>query len=510
MSRISDKASDLGRGRAVPGPSAGDAGKAPHASHSALLALSVVLVSVTAGIRFLLENATIGRIDQQAVTGVAALLASGLLLLVYSARRTDRSPTISLPRTLALGLAGSISLAAAPWAVLAHRHSDAPAGTIVLFWAVALPGAVLLSSPIRKASWAYARPAAALLAMTGAAGVLANWERPSSFSLLVRYSSEQLWIALASVALAASVAYVGHMVRDKGWPRVAVPVAVGGAAAGAGLLLWGLSDGVAPLAQPVLWMHAATFAVAAVLVLGLAATDPALAGGSLLLVPVLLSGVTFVEAAVGVLGPRPVLLDAVGWASLVTVSAIALAMAPRGRAGTMVSARRLVWVGRALAVLVVALAVVAMFAPGVDVAVRGTRTEGAAFKADFAMAGFETVGAWLVLGMGAVLAALWFSVRTSRARAVLAAVSVFASAGAWYILKAIPLHTWVAWIPSDVQQDYGTEYASIVFSQIPVPWQSAGVVLAAGAALLLGALAWRHPGTGSAEGIDPIRESESP
>jgi len=490
----------------VPGPSAGDVTTRMPLAGGVTAGLAILLVTATTGIRFLLENATIGRIDQTAVAGSSALVASTLLWLVFG-RTSPDFPSLGIRRAALLAVAGAAVLAVAPLGVLLNRHSDAPPGSIVLFWSVAVPGAVLLAGVAPRAREAgLVRAASSLLALVGVAGILANWERPSSFSLLARYPSEQIWIGVAAVASAVSILYIGAVARDLGWPKTAPVVAAGGAAAGAVLLVLGGLGDASFLSSPTLWMHAATFAVAVTLVVGLAAVDPVYSGAALLAVPVALSGVTFAEAAIGALGPRPLLLGAVGWGSATVLAAVALGLLPDKRQVPF-GRTHLPVAGRAAAVLGAGTALAALIAPGVDVAVRGVRTEGAEFSADFTMVGFETVGAWLALGIGAVVMALLFRGGASRARAVLGVGTVAVGVAAWFSLHSIPLHTWVAWIPSDVQQDYGTEYASIVFSQIAVPWQWASVISTSIAALVLGWLALRHDSAPVRE-IDPVREGE--
>jgi hypothetical protein len=101
------------------------------------------------------------------------------------------------------------------------------------------------------------------------------------------------------------------------------------------------------------------------------------------------------------------------------------------------------------------------------------------------MAGYETLGGWIVLAAAA--AALGMAVIPPR-RAVDTAPVVALGAAlvpAWLALRFVPLHTWVNWIPPEVQQDYGTEYASVVFSGVPVVWQIVSLGLTVLACVLL-------------------------
>jgi hypothetical protein len=117
--------------------------------------------------------------------------------------------------------------------------------------------------------------------------------------------------------------------------------------------------------------------------------------------------------------------------------------------------------------------------------VQGLRTDMAAFSARFAMLGFETIGGWLALAVALLLLVEWVGrSRPTLGRAAgIALVAVVATAS-WAALRYVPVHTWVPWIPAEVQQDYGTEYASIVFSPTATPLQVAALAAAAAAAAL--------------------------
>jgi hypothetical protein len=101
------------------------------------------------------------------------------------------------------------------------------------------------------------------------------------------------------------------------------------------------------------------------------------------------------------------------------------------------------------------------------------------------MAGFEVLGGWIALGIAVTAVALAAAGR-QRLRDLPPLLALGAAAvPAWLSLRFIPLHTWVSWIPPEVQQDYGTEYASIVFTEVQVPWQVASVALSVLACVLL-------------------------
>jgi hypothetical protein len=106
------------------------------------------------------------------------------------------------------------------------------------------------------------------------------------------------------------------------------------------------------------------------------------------------------------------------------------------------------------------------------------------------MRGYETVGGWIVLSLALVVLAM--SLKPTAATVLRGSFALGAGLLGWWILRFIPLHTWISWIPPEVQQDYGSEYASIVFAPIQAWWQVAALIVAgAGASILL----WNLYGT---------------
>jgi hypothetical protein len=263
-----------------------------------------------------------------------------------------------------------------------------------------------------------------------------------------------------------------------------------------------------------LWGYgiATAFATAGMLMLLRADAAEAI-GGAYLLVPATVSLIWLIEWAVGPLGPQPMIVDAViGSAIIVMAGVVVLWRAGRGPAadagtsavasagtgtgagvpagGAVTPAKpsgavlpRVLWViGVLVALASVASAIVALVLPSMTATVSGLRTDGSQFRAVFNLLGYETAGPWLafaaaVAGLGIawekhVVRGLWL-----RAGALVVAV------GAWFVASDTPLRTLTNFIPSDVQVDYGSEFARIDFAGEPSLWviaALAGAVVAVG------------------------------
>ncbi|MHB9002467.1 MAG: hypothetical protein ACYC6C_00170 [Coriobacteriia bacterium] len=512
-----------GKGQAQPGPSL---------AMSALTWLSVVVgwlvLSMSAAGRFVFETSTVGHLDERAVVGASAIAAGLLVGLVYvpSGRRptTSAATSATLISSVMIASAAALSTAVAPLIVFANRYSDAPKGSVVLFWTVVVAGVALwLAGALERRQQVLLAPGA-VLAMTGAMGVLANWERPSSFSLLSRYAAEQLLMGAASVIWALSIYYIVRRVRADGWTRIAAPFTVGSILAGTTLVLASANPGDAFVTTTLL--AAACAALVAFLTLTLAASNSIpTAASALVFAPVLVSAITFIESALGMRGPRPLLATEVLAASLVCVTGALLVWrtsreprfvpgsAPADPTSATIDAAPhaedasldahdpatdtvptppttpSVRLARWLSAAALLLTAVALIMPAVAVRVRGVREAGS-FTADFHMRGYETVGGWLVLSLALVVLAM--ALRPLAGNVLRGSLALGAGLLGWWVLRFIPLHTWISWIPPEVQQDYGSEYASIVFAPMQAWWQVAALIVAgAGASILL----WNLYGT---------------
>jgi hypothetical protein len=133
----------------------------------------------------------------------------------------------------------------------------------------------------------------------------------------------------------------------------------------------------------------------------------------------------------------------------------------------------------ALAAGAVAAVIVALAWPSIGVVVEAHRQARDVVVA-WDLGGWETVAGW------AAVAALALVVAAALDRRRRVALAAFAAAAAYPLLASTPYRTLTAGLSSDVQQDFGTEYASIVFRALPA-WPTWAIV--AGCALTAGWLA---------------------
>jgi len=206
----------------------------------------------------------------------------------------------------------------------------------------------------------------------------------------------------------------------------------------------------------------------------------------LLLAPALLTLLSVLERMTGVYGPNPIVWrGALPGAALCIAGAVLCSMSG-APASSPVTRRR--WglntarwaAGSALLIGIVGLASPALQATSVGVLPRP-------FEVTWAMRGFEVAASWLPVAAALVVlsAALLAPGRVSRAALVVAGITALIAAFAYPFLLDTPLHTWNNWIPSDVQQTYGTEYARFSVKAIMNPAAVAATVASAVAACAL-------------------------
>ncbi|MBI5231484.1 MAG: hypothetical protein HY876_04880, partial [Coriobacteriales bacterium] len=155
----------------------------------------------------------------------AVALASPLVLALAGlpsparVRKAERSDVISA------SLGGVLVFAGAPLLVLVCRLTDAPSGSESLFFTTAVWSVLAVAASravFRDTSWTQA--AGSLLALLGAAAVVANWERPSSFSPFVKFPLLEAGMVAAGVLFAAGSVLLYRASRSSG-TRVTMSVA---------------------------------------------------------------------------------------------------------------------------------------------------------------------------------------------------------------------------------------------------------------------------------------------
>jgi hypothetical protein len=296
----------------------------------------MVLLAVAASAHFVFQTAVVPQVaDPSLVFGGAVSSALLLLLIGDRPRRADLQALGGQRVALALG-AGVLGLVLAPALVVVNRYSDAPPGTVV----VVLDDRRMGFASCRGFSDRTRRPtraAGGLVAVVGCMGIVGSWERPSSFSLLVRYPFEEMSFVVAGIAWAAFAVIIGGLARAYGTRAVYAFAAAGGLAGSLvmGLARIGVGRGHSGSAcqspagscsrRTCRGAHGASVATGWI---SSAGHRPASA-------PALITGLLVVEQATGVFGPRPILLDQAVWGAVLTA-----AQSPLPSCGTPMRALR--------------------------------------------------------------------------------------------------------------------------------------------------------------------------
>jgi hypothetical protein len=350
----------------------------------------------------------------------------------------------------------------------------------VLFLLSAGWGVLLVAASLRGGEPWLTRIGGAVIAAAGVAGVVANWERPSSFSLFVRYRMEELAILAAGLLWAALWRGLDRSRREGRLESAAASAAAGSVAAAAALAIsrWQAAALGHAVGQPIWWLIvASSAALVASALFTLGRGGGPLLAASWFTPAVVLTAFTVLEQTFKPFGIQPILLGpaaagavaVLGGAALVSCGTLERSPGARSRWAAIV----------ALGALAASAAALAL--PALEASVVATRADSSQFRASFTLLGLETVGGWLAVGLAiAALAVAWASDRRPRAWAPVAA-----GLAAWPFVWSTPLHTLSTAIPWDIQVDYGSEFATIVFRPLPAPAMLAAVGSAALALALL-------------------------
>ncbi len=414
---------------------------------------------------------------------VAAVTASGVRAL-RTAVGSDRRQAVLA------AAAGGAAFALAPYVVLTQRASDAPPGSETVFFTTAAWGAVcvLVTLAAGRARTSYTAAAGAVLAVAGAASLLASWEFPSSFSPFVRFPKQAVLMMLAGTLFAVGSTVLSHISRRLGYRETAALASFGAVVFAAVAALTDLGGLDVPFGRlwPVLLAAAAAQAVMALSWIDLVGrAGVARAASSLLITPAALTTFQLAERLTIVRGPDPVNWRSAGAGialSILGALAVWLVGDTEAREGESVLDKRYVWVG-----LSTALFCVATFAlPAVRAEVTGVFGE--TYHALWSMPGIESAAGWLVGAVGLIIAAAVLDAQAGRGYAALAGTLVATAASVAYpFLAGMPLRTATRWIPADVQQTYGTEYAHLTFDAIHDPVRILALVAGAVVAVTVAA-----------------------
>lgn len=439
---------------------------------------------------FVMSTVVMHQVPDTVQVSVFCVIA-GLLGLATLGARAALSSVRTRPRDALFAAAGGVAgFWLAPLITLSQRASDAPSGAVVLFLTTALWGVIACVT-----AWGFAPKttsalalAAAVASAVGSAAVLANWERPSSFSPFIKYPQQELVIVLAGVAFAVGALALVRASREldrRAVTLIAIVSAAVVSVVAAVPQLPSVAGDLSRLSSEFVLLGLGAYALAwgwshVVTTRGVVSASPAL-----LAAPALLTLLSVLERMTGVYGPNPIQWGGAvpGVVLCIAGATVVYLAAPQVRSDGWRSGALLI--SRICAGLACAAAAVGLFLPALRAASVGTLPE--PFEAIWAMYGFESAAAWLpVAGSLVLLAASMLAPhRLGRTAAVLASVTTFVAAWAYRPLLDTPLHTWNNWIPSDVQQTYGTEYARFSVEIITSPASIAAVVLSVVGALAL-------------------------
>lgn len=453
-------------------------------------AWSAVAVGATAW--FALSTALLAHIPKPLPLALGLLLAAAYAAL--SGRRFWPADDKAAGAMASIG--GVLVFWAAPMLVASQRLSDTPSGADTLLLSAVASGlfvviASYVSADKRRSVVAWAL---AVVAAVGATGLLANWERPSSFSPFAKFPERELIMLAAAMVFAVGVMLAVRAVSR--CPQARGAVVMGPALVGVLVAIPDVGVGIEylPIVGPTLFLAGVAYAVfASGLASAIAIKEPVAAGSALLIVPVLFTGLSVVERMTAVAGPDPIVwpgalagmaLCVVGVAGLLVTALLGQAVERRPLRDVIAAN------GRDRGVLVVAasaalLALLSLAFPATLQTTRGVTTGGEVFRAAWTEPGLRTAA-----GLAAAAAGLAvFSGALGRLAREHPAVWASALLGALVAIITTPvlgistLRTWVDFVPTEIQQSYGTEYARLTVESILHPVRVASLVLSAVAGL---------------------------
>lgn len=460
---------------------------------------SCLAVLVGAAASFVLVT-TMHDVVPDALLIAAGLLPAGVVgLLIGIPVRGGGDSNSPISLTLP-ALGGVLAFVGAPLLALSQRATDAPTGSESLLFSVVIWGVLLAIAG--SASWGRTglprfmpgspvSIAAALAALAGSMTVLACWERPSSFSPFVKYPRQESIMLGAGALFVLGVLLVTRDIRRVGFRRTVSIATVAASFVSLLLLLPGFTGVWSVMTGPhggQLLLAGAANALFIHGVISLAARgSSASAGAAMACTPAAMTMIAVIERHVGVLGPSPFVLDGVVAGSLVSVTAMAVTFAidhihdggPDARDEDIELSPRTGITRRTGISLIAALIAVCVMAvaPGVVAEVRGYLGE--PFEARWTLPGYKSAIGWLMMASIVSLLSIVVSSRSSSAVRSGGALLALGCAAASLFVADVPFQTWTRWIPADIQQVYGTEYATITFQRV-APWGWTAVAVMCG------------------------------
>lgn len=451
-----------------------------------------LMVAVGMGVSFVLLTVLMADVSDEALVALPLLLVAVTALALGGTKPTLRQLREDRAAAVYAALGGVMAFWAAPLLVLLQRATDAPSGSETLFFTTSAWGLIVALTGYavaRSRHWP-TLAAAAVAGTAGAAGLLANWERPSSFSPFVKFPTQEMLMLVAGLLFAVGSVAVAHAMRRGGFKSTAVISLVSAAIVAAPV---GLLGGDSPITLNRLWPSLLLLGVVqSVVTLGwlvlLEKNGAARSSWALFLAPAAVTSFAVVERLTGVWGADPIQWPA-ATASMIVMLAAAVVIAVSGRSAGVADARSESRLGAAALYTAIAAllgSAVSLGLPALQAASRGAGITAERFQADWVMVGAESAVGWFVFASALLVVSAIFSARSGAPRytTILASVAAVLTAGAFLYVGETSFYTHTRWIPAEVQQTYGTEYARFWVEPIFEPVRSASAVLVTVAAVL--------------------------
>jgi drug/metabolite transporter (DMT)-like permease len=471
--------------------------------------LAVLAASCGAAGSFVLTTAVMDTIADSVLVGLACAAALVGVLAFQGASGLSELRKAPREALMLAAAGGALAFWAAPLLALAQRASDAPSGSESLFFTTSAWGLACVATAY---SLRAERPPATALAggiaaVAGAAGLLASWEYPSSFSPFAKFPVREALMLTAGLLFAAGALALAEAGRRFG-PRLTVAAGLGGAAVlgllGAVLQLPSASEIGQGALYPCIYLGLALAVFALGWTHATSAVGVSRTAASLLGVPVLVMALAGIERMTAVYGPNPIAWSGALAGAAVIAAGVAVVWLAEPATNVRLAGRsrslRLPW---GLALAASALAVASLFTPALDALAEGGTGE--PFSASWAMIGAESAAGWLAFAAaGLALAAVMVARSGGSFRSWgSSSVAVMVCAVAAIPLLGTTLHTWNRWVPAEVQQTYGTEYSRLVVEPHLEPLRVMATLLAVAAVATLAF----SMGRGKESGIVPKEDS---
>lgn len=427
--------------------------------------LAWLLTSALWGLSFVVVTQAVALAPKPVVLAARAV---GGLAVVALAFLVGRTRSLRLGDAGALVAVGALGVGAAAWLEVAYRGTFAPGGGVAAFMLATVPAWAAAISLVRREPGAGRTLLAAAFVLVANAMILANWERPSTFSPFVLFPRAEVALLLAAAAWAvggieaerrlADVSPIGRAAvagLGAAWLLLLLPTA-GPVVATRGSMEWPLLASVAFVsggALLVTWHEA---------IGRWGARSAAFACG---LAPAVMSAYGYIEATAGYQrGPTPLILAPVLAGSAVALAATLTVWPSDDRAPLEASAAdggsstrgfsRLALGARVVLALAAAGALLGLALPSLSSSVE-SKLAHLPFQATWQTPGVGTIGGWLAALT--VLAAWLGPVRGRRAwiwAALIATCGIAVWAGGFS-----PWVAWHTWIPAEVRAALGSPYA---------------------------------------------------